>query len=278
MRKTFVFLCLLVSMILCFSASFAADLTLDDLIQKIQTNQPKIKDMYAETTTKITSNLQLAPSKVEGLTTDNKSKTQTMVQNGRMWTKGNNMSKIEMLSPMRQITITNGDKMAIINSETGQKMVQDLKKLKGQVPGGKGQEGMNLEKAKEFFDLSVRKLDASKLYPDSHIGAGDLETYVIVGIPKQANKFLGKMEFYVDSEKWVPVKILMYGPKDKLMSQSEIEYQKFQGSSSKGQEDIWIPVKNVSNVTTPMGAMKVEMEFENIKVNKGIKDEEFKID
>lgn len=184
-----------------------------------------------------------------------------MEQKGKMWTKGEEKSKIEMLSPLRQTTITNGDQMAMLNPETGQKMVQDLKKLKGQGIQGSRDQGMSLEKAKEYFDLSVRKLDALK--------PGDLETYVIVGVPKKENKFLAKMEFYVDAEKWVPVKILMYGPKDKLMSQSEIEYKDLSG--------VWVPVKNKSVVTTPAGKMEVEMVFENIRVNKGVSDAEFKI-
>lgn len=237
----------LVIVLVLVSPIYSADLSLEDIIGKIQSNQSRIKDMYAETTTKITSNFQL--------TTDNKSKTQTMVQKGKMWTKGSDKSKIEMLSPIKQITITSGDQMAIINPDTGQKMIQDLKKLKGQVPGGKGQGEMDLAKAMEYFNLSVAKKD---------------EDYIITGVPKEANKFLGKMEFYVDSEKWVPVKILMYGPKDKLMSQSVIEYQEVSG--------VWVPVKNVSNVNTPAGAMKVEMEFNNVKVNKGISDREFAID
>lgn len=235
------------ALLIAATMTFAADMSLDDLINKIQGNQKKIHDMYAETTTKITSNLQL--------TTDNKSKVQTMTQKGKMWTKGEDKSKIEMISPMKQITITNGDKMAIINSETGQKIVQDLKKMREKAGMGGSSNQMSLDKAKEFFDLSTSK-------------KGD--DYVITGIPKKENKFLGKMEFYVDPDKWVPVKILMYDARGKLMSQSVIEYQKV--------ADVWVPVKNASNITTPAGAMKVEMEFANIKINKGIKDEEFRVE
>ena len=254
------------------------ELTLEDLITNLQSNQSKIKDLYAETVTTITSNIAMPGAKDKG--------PQKMVQKGKMWTKGKDKSKIEMLSPMKQTTITNGDQMAIINPETGQKMVQDLKKLKGQgalrqssgQASSKGQEGMNLEKAKEYFDLSLSK-------------KGD--DYVIIGIPKEANKFLGKMEFYVDPEKWVPTKILMYspsvasakegGPKDKLMSQSEIEYKEFSVSYSEApsaarSEGVWVPVKNISNISTPAGKMSVEMEFENVKVNKGMSDKEFKIE
>ncbi|OGB90163.1 hypothetical protein A2625_04190 [candidate division WOR-1 bacterium RIFCSPHIGHO2_01_FULL_53_15] len=245
MKKAFLFLCFFAA--ICLSASLAAPLSLNEVIKNLQSNQSKIKDMYAETKTTITSNMVMPGQETKG--------PQKMVQKGKMWTKGESKSKIEMLSPMKQTTVTNGDKMAIINPETGQKMVQDLKRLKGQGTGGKGQESMSLEKAKEFFDLSVAEKDGG---------------YVITGVPKKDNKFLGKMQFFVDPTKWVPVKIVMYDAKGKPMSQSEIEYKKV--------SDIWVPEKNKSLVTTPMGKMEVEMEFSNIKVNKGISDGEFKVE
>src|SRR3989338_11321714 len=219
------------------SSAFAADLSIEAVIANMQVNQAKINDMYAETTTTITSNMAIPGQESKG--------PQKMVQKAKMWTKGQDKSKIEMLSPMKQITITNGDMMATINQETGQKAIQDLKKLR-EKSGGLGSGGqMSLDKAKEFFDLSVRKLDAST--------PGTLDTHIITGIPKKENKFLGKMEFYVDSEKWVPVKILMYDTKGKPMSQSEIQYQEISDLSTEdlSKADVYVPVKNISNVTTP---------------------------
>lgn len=247
MKKLFAGVLFLV--IVCGSASLASDITLDDVINNLQANQAKIKDMYAETATTITSNMAMPGQEARG--------PQKMIQKAKMWTKGQDKSKIEMLSPMRQTTITNGDQMAIINPDNGQKVVQDLKKMreKSGMPGSSGQ--MSMEKAKEFFDLSVKQVDAS------------VETFIITGVPKKANKFLGKMEFYVDGERWVPTKILMYDAKGKSISQSVLEYQEI--------SDVWMPVRNISNITTPMGAMKVEMEFDKTKVNQGIKDSEFKI-
>ena len=96
-----------------------------------------------------------------------------------MWTKGKDKSKIEMLSPMKQTTITNGSKMATINADTGQKFIQDLSKIKGQAPAGQGRGQMDLDKAKEYFDLSLKKTKSG--------------AYIISGQPKQNNKFLGKM-------------------------------------------------------------------------------------
>jgi len=245
MKKALVF-CLALTLTL--STAFAADLSLDDVINKLQSKQKTIKDMYAETVTTINSTMAMPGQASKG--------PQQMVQKGKMWTKGEDKSKIEITSPMKQITITNGDKMAVINVDTGQKMVQDLKKLREKEGGLGGSSGqMGLEKAKEYFNLSVRKSGAD---------------YVVTGVPKKANKFLGKMEFYVNSDKWVPVKIMMYDPKGKAMSQSEIEYAKV--------SDNWVPVKNMSKITTPMGKMDVEMEFNNIKVNKGISDGEFKVE
>lgn len=149
----------------------SADITLKELIDKVQSNQTKINDMYAESTTKIVSNLQLGE----------KGKVQSMTQKGKLWTKGKEKSKMEMTSPNHQVTITNGDKMAIINSDTGQKMVQDLKKMreKSGQPADAGD--MTLEKATKYFDMSVKP-------------AGDGQ-YILTGIPKEKNKFLEEWSF-----------------------------------------------------------------------------------
>ena len=228
--------------------------TLQKVLVKIKSNQSKIKDQYAETTTIITSNMSMPGQTNKG--------PQKMIQKGKMWTKGEK-SKIEMLSPTKQITINDGEQMAIINPETGQKMIQPIKQLnKSQLNNE-----MDLEKAMEFFNLSV----SSQKSKD-----GKIESYIIKGVPKKQNKFMGKMEFYIDAQQWVPTKILMYGAKNKLMSRSEIEYKRF--SIAKGKDEVWIPVKNTSDVNTPMGKMKVEMGFSNIKINEGISDKEFEVE
>ena len=48
------------------SPLFAADLSLDDLINKIQSNQSKIHDMYAETETTIVSNMAIPGQENKG--------------------------------------------------------------------------------------------------------------------------------------------------------------------------------------------------------------------
>ncbi|MFC1496799.1 outer membrane lipoprotein carrier protein LolA, partial [Candidatus Margulisiibacteriota bacterium] len=217
--------------------SSAQAITVDELIKQIQSNRSAIKDMQADISTTITSSMQ-------GM--------KTMVQKGHIWTKGTDKSKTEMYSPVKQITITNGDMMAMISPDTGQKQVQDLSKIKGH----QGQQGgtMDLESAKEKFDFSMKTTSGG---------------YVITGVPKDDNKFMGKMEVFVDSTKLVPTKISIYTPNDKLINETNIEYKKIAG--------VYVAYKNSSTVNLPNGKMKVEMVYSDIKVNEGIKDEEFEI-
>ena len=229
---------------ICLTAVIADTLKLDDVIKNIQSNQSKIKDMYAETTTVINSTISRAGSKAP----------QQMTQKAKMWTKGTDKSRIEVTSPVKQVTINNGEKVEMINTETGQKYVQDLKKLKAK--GAPDQSiASNFDSAKKFFDLSVK--------PDG-------SNYIIVGVPKEKNKFLGKMEFTIDSSRWVPVKMSMYDPKGKLVGVSEIEYKQISG--------IWVPSKNISRVESPMGKMSIEMSFDKLSINQGVNDSEFKIE
>jgi len=232
---------------------FAAGLSLDDIINKIQSNQEKIKDMYAETNTTVVSSISI-PGKSG---TQNKG-PQKMVQKGKMWSKGEDKTKVEIFSPNHQISITNGDKMAIINPDTGQEMIQDLKKLDEKTGLPSPSKKMGLAEAKKYFNLSVSQAGAT---PNSY--------YIIQGTPKNKNGLLGKMDFYIDPVKWVPVKVYMYDTKNNLISQSEMSYQNVAG--------IWVPQKNHSQIITPAGKMDVEINFSNIKVNSGINDREFKI-
>ena len=80
---------------------------------------------------------------------------------------------------------------------------------------------------------------------------------------------MGKMEIYVDSARMVPTKISIYTPHGKLINSTEIEYKKIAG--------VYVVYKNTSSVNLPNGSMKVEMVYSNLKVNEGIKDEEFEI-
>jgi outer membrane lipoprotein-sorting protein len=245
LKKSILFLALF----LIAATACAVDLTIDEIINKVQANQGKIRDMYAETTTTMTSNIAMPGQEGKG--------PKTMEQKARLWTKGEKLSKIETLTPIHQITVTNGTQMAIINVDTGQKVVQDLAKLNKEAGGMmSGQSGgrVSLDKVREYFTLTMFE---------------DNGAYVVRGVPKKANPLMGRMEFYIDRDKWVPVKVMLYDTKGKQISRSDIKYQQI--------NSIWVPETNKSDMTTPMGTMKIEMSYDNVKINSGLKDELFTI-
>jgi outer membrane lipoprotein-sorting protein len=239
-------ICLLVLLSVGVSVSLGA-MKVEDLLAKIREGQSKVKDLQADITTVIRSDM---GGKKEA------------EQKGHIWIKGEDMSKMEMVSPLKQISITSGKKMAVINPETGQKFVQDLEAMRkktGQMDLGKNV--MDQTKALEYFNLSVKEVGGF---------FGGVKEYLITGVPKEKNKFLGRVEFAVDAKRFVPTRIDIYNPQGNLVSSSTIEYAQL--------KNIWVIAKNISEVKLPSGKMKMEMRFENIKVNEGIPDKEFKID
>ena len=215
--------------------------SVETIIEKIKENQSKIIDMSANVETTIASTLK-----------DSK----PILQTGRILTKSPDKSKIEVYSPMKQITITNGDMMTVISPDTGMKFTQDLSKAreKGNMP-----------------QISAPG-DASKVfdYFDLKLTAHGTEEYIISGTPKEENEFLGKIDFFIGSARFLPMRIVIYNPDGILISISEIKYKEI--------SDIWVPEKTTSIVSIPGGSMNVDMQFKNIQVNKGISDDEFKID
>lgn len=239
-------MCLLVLLSVLVSVTSAA-IKVEDLLAKIKEGQSKVKDLQADIVTIIRSDM---GGKKEA------------EQKGHIWIKGEDKSKMEMVSPLKQISITSGKKMAVINPETGQKFVQDLEAMRkktGQMDLGKNV--MDQTKALEYFNLSVKEVGGF---------FGGIKEYVISGTPKEKNKFLGRIEFTVDAKKFVPTRIDIYNPQGNLVSSSAIDYAQI--------KDIWVIAKNVSEVKLPSGKMKMEMRFENIRLNEGIPDKEFQID
>ncbi|MCX5727134.1 MAG: outer membrane lipoprotein carrier protein LolA [Candidatus Saganbacteria bacterium] len=216
-------------------------LTIEQLIEKVKVNQAKILDMKAEITTTMTSNIQGNDYK--------------LIQKGKLWTKNPNKSKIEVLSPVHQITITNGNIITVVSPDSGQKMVQDISEMKGKTGMPDAGDMMNISKALEYFNLTTAQTDTG--------------AYLITGTPKEKNDFLGKMEFLLDPAKYVFTQISIFNPQGGLISLSKVEYANI--------SNCWVPMKNNSTITMPTGGMNMEMVFENLQVNKGIADTEFEV-
>lgn len=232
-------LSLFLFMFILASFAVASDPKIDSIISKIREQQNLIKDMSADIVTV--------------MKTDGKDK-KSMEQKGSIKMKGNDKSKMEITSPFSQITITNKNKVAMVNPVTGQKMVQDISKIKG---ANANQNPLDQTRILDYFNLSLEEKGII------------FKSYVITGVPKEKSKFLGQIKFYVDAGKNIPTKIEIYNGEGKLVTVSEIDYKKIKG--------IWVISDNKSSMDLPGGKMEVLMKFNNIKINEGIPDKEFEI-
>ncbi len=151
---------------------------------------------------------------------------------------------------------TQKSKMWVKGNKTRIEMLEPTKQITindGKKAGANTQ-NMSLDKAKEYFNLSLKTAK---------------DKYVVAGVPKEKNKIFGKMEFVIDKNKMIPTMILMYTPQGKLLSKTTLQYKEINKQM--------VPVKNISDVNTPMGSMHIEMEYKNVKVNEGIDDSFFMI-
>jgi len=224
------------------SALYAIDLTPAEIVKNIKVNQQKVQDMSAKISTVIKSEK------------DKKS----MEQKGLIIVKGKDKSRMEILSPIKQITITNGDSLTIINPETGKKIAYDLKVLR---------------KKSGDPNLGKSPLDQGKLFDDLDLTVEEKgffrKQYVLTGTAKKNNPFMGKVKFYVDQDKFVPTKFEVYGAGDKLVTVTELDHKQI--------NDVWIMTKSHSKVDVPSGKIDIEVKLDDVKVNKGIDDSLFSI-
>lgn len=95
-----------------------------------------------------------------------------------------------------------------------------------------------------------------------------LNLYIIAAIPKSQTKEFPKMEWFVDYEKGVVVKILIYNVTGHLDGIIEIEYKQIT-------DKILFPSKIIDTIIASLNTTKKEIIYENIEINTNIGDNEF---
>lgn len=215
------------------------------LLGQIKGTQEKVKDMSADFSTTV-----IIAMKIQG-----KEDTQKLVQKGKIWTKKPKKSRLEVSSPQEQIIITNGDKMMMINKSTGAKTIQDLKKLREQQGMSQGQEQDIAETMKQF-DLKITNRTADEI--------------VVTGVPKKKTEGLAKMVFVIDAKRSIPTRISTYNEAGALVIYTTIDYKNVSG--------LWAPSKTNIEMNSAYGSSKAVMELTNIKINKNISEDLFKIE
>ena len=182
----------------------------------------------------------------------------TVRQQGKIYVKSPNRSRVEITTPYKQTTITNGNQIKVIDEESGQYQISDISEKEGAaplLPHGGG--AIDPVKALEYFDLRITKNTNKEI--------------VLEGIPKKQTPSLTKLVLTLSAEHFLPVHIALWGEEGQRISDTTITYRIISG--------IYVPFRNDATVLLPdANKMNVEIEFKNVAVNAPIPDEQFQIE
>jgi outer membrane lipoprotein-sorting protein len=217
-------------------------ITIPDLLEKIKGNQGMVQTLQADMTTEISSSNKNIPA---------------MKQTGRIINKYPDKSRMEIMSPIKQTTITNGTRMKIIDGQSGKSFVQDLSRGQSPVTGHQSS-GMGMDPTKALENFNLKMVTDS----DSEI--------VIESSPKEKNPYLDKMRLTFSPATFLPTRVDVYGSQGKLISSTTIIYDKV--------SDVYVHIQNKTSVSLPQGSMKVEVVYDKVRVNEKVSDALFGVE
>jgi len=232
-----------VGMFLAVTNGFAADITVDDILNKLNQNQQQINTMKM-TMTSVTK-IEM-PGK----------EPMSIAQSSTMIFKKPDKMKMETTSPMHQVIIRSGNKV-YMKMPDGRIIKQDMAEYGMQLPGMDFTPGTMQDFNKNF---TVR-LDNQESKPSENL-------YVLTLIPKKPDEMMSMMKMTLDYQKGCVNKIQMYNAKEELWSTVEMENQLTDG--------IWMPKKLIVDSNMPSGKSKTEITYEELKINCEVGDGEFR--
>lgn len=233
-------------------ASLATDVTVNDVLNKMQQNIAGMNDMKAEIITTTYMGTQMG----------------TMTQKMNYYFKKPDKIKIETLVPMKQTMIIVGENMTMKTAD-GKISTMNLKQMMGGMGMNQQYFGTDMVSMLKTYNITLNETLADKtnnIYVLNLVPKGD----TLSSSPMSAY-MPSKMEMHIDYTKGITVKTKIYGKDDALMAITEVK-------ESKQIESVWLPVITESTAFLPTGQqVKSEMRFENVQVNVGIGDGEFEI-
>jgi len=210
---------------------------LEKIITALEKNKGKVEDM--ECTVVIRTGL---PGEKE------------MVQKFRMWTKGDKKIRIEPFGDYRgemSKMIVNGDRMLMVGPD-GKEFITDYNKNKSALPGGTKMEQNYAEFLKEK-DVKRIEIKGNK---------------AVVEVVPENYPVAQKVVMVVDLDKGVVTEQKLYT--NFGVNKMRMHYQRI--------DNAWVMSDIEMDVPVPQGGRgKMVIEFKNVKVNKGIKDNLFYI-
>ena len=225
------------------SSLFAADVTVDDILNKLNQNQQQINTMKMTMNSKTTIEM---PGK----------DPMTISQRSTMIFKKPDKMKMETFSPIHQVIIRSGSNM-YVKMPDGKVIKQDMSENGMQLPGMDFTSGA-MQDFKKNFTVS---LESSESMPIENL-------YVLSLIPKQPNEMISKMKMTVDYKEGCANKIRIYNDRGEIVSQVQFENQL--------KNNIWLPKKLILDSIMPTGKNKTEIIYEELEINGNLDNEEFK--
>ncbi len=227
-----------------------AEVTVDDILNKMQQNIAGMNDMKAEIMTTAYMGGQL----------------NTMTQRMNYYFKKPDKVKMETLTPIKQIMIIIGDKMTMKTAD-GKITTINLSQMLGMDPSQQ-YFGPDITKMLKNFDVTLNESLSDKVN----------NIYVIEFVQKQTTTNTSpvgtfgmpfKTQMFIDYTKGITIKQKIYGKDNVLIAITEVK-------DTRQIESVWLPIITESTAFLPNGQqVKSEMRFENVQVNVGIGDGEF---
>lgn len=234
-------------LLIVFSSGSVCAVTVNDIIQKLEQNATKIKDMQANVEMRISFE-----GESLGSGTD---KTQKM----KIYTKGKDKARIDIKEPTEQTIIINKDKMLMESTpQNGDK--GKIKKVVTIDSITSSSQNMNIpgtDLSKTFIDLLKKS--------DTQIVNSNGIFHILKVTPKNTGSLIQKIELVVDYNKGIITTEKIFA--NNGTSLMNMQYQKI--------DNIW--VLTYMEVTSPIGTKKMKMTsiYKNIQINKGIPENKF---
>jgi len=232
------------------NSAFSADITVNDIINKMQQNLTGMNDIKSGAVATTYMGTQL----------------NTMTQKMNYYFKKPDKIKIEILTPVKQTMVIIGENMTI-KTVDGKISTMNLKQMMGGMGMNQQYFGADMTSMLKNYNITLDETLSDKIN----------NIYTMTLVPKevsQSSSTMGafiplKIEIFVDYNKGIIIKQKIYSKGNTPMAITEVK-------DTRQIEGIWFPIITQSTTFLPNNQqMQSEMRFENVQVNTGIGDGEF---
>ncbi len=242
------------------------DPTVEQVLQKLSDNHAKVYDFTADMLLNVTLNGEAldkpqycryyfkAPQKTAEHKSESKEKTETYEDSAR--------------GIKTNIIIIDGNNMSLINPKDGQVQTTDILAETETNAGQVNQMDIYYDPAGFLAGHTVVKNTAKTDF--------DKKLICLEARPKEKNKVYTKLELVIDYTKGVLAKNTLYNKDPEDTTAVEQWVQTIEITETRQMPNgAWLPIKMTKIPNLSSGKMESKLEYSNLKINTGLKDEDF---